>query len=130
MGFAHHSRYIVWLEAARIELLRTSGQSYRDWEASGVLLPVIGLNIEYLKPAYYDDELQVCTKITELDRLRLSFEYIVFCPARGLQVARATSRHIFMNPQGRPMRLAPDRLSILSRLLANPPAATALEQTS
>ena len=130
MGFAHHSRYVVWLEAARIELLRTSGQSYREWEASGVLLPVVGLEVEYLKPAYYDDELQISTKIIELNRLRLSFEYAVFCPARGLQVARATSRHIFMNPEGRPMRLAPDRLSILSRLLANSPAAPAPEHTS
>ena len=30
MGVAHHSSYFVWMEAARTELLRESGLSYRE----------------------------------------------------------------------------------------------------
>ena len=36
MGVAHHSAYVVWLEAARIEWLRARGLDYRRLEEEGV----------------------------------------------------------------------------------------------
>jgi len=40
MGVAHHASYFSWMEAARTELMRGNGMSYRELEAKGFYLPV------------------------------------------------------------------------------------------
>ena len=37
MGYLHHSRYAVFMEMGRTELLRQTGVNYRDLEAAGIL---------------------------------------------------------------------------------------------
>ena len=51
MGFVHHSRYAVWFEMARTELLRQQGLSYADMEKAGTYVVVVHLNIHFKKPA-------------------------------------------------------------------------------
>lgn len=115
MGFVHHSRYLVYMESARTELLRATGQSYLEWEESGVLLPVVGVQIDFRKPAYYDDMVHVETEITDVTRLRLAFRYRIHCPAREVEIAVAESAHVFMNKEGRPVRVDPEILDSLKR---------------
>ncbi|MCC6546892.1 acyl-CoA thioesterase [Candidatus Sumerlaeota bacterium] len=113
MGFAHHSRFVVYLEAARIELLRSLGESYREWEDRGILLPVTEVAIQYTKPAYYDDVLGISVRIVELTRIRLKFAYEVRCDAREAILASGTTSHVFMNKDGRPARVGEDVLAKL-----------------
>ena len=113
MGFAHHSRFVVYLESARIELLRSLGENYKEWEDRGILLPVTEISINYAKPAYFDDVLGISVRIGELSRIRLKFDYEVRCDARGLTLATGTTSHVFMNGEGKPMRVAEDVLAKL-----------------
>ena len=55
MGVVHHGNYAQYFEMGRIEWLRKLGVSYKKMEETGIMLPVINLNINYLKPAKYDD---------------------------------------------------------------------------
>nr|MBA3710707.1 acyl-CoA thioesterase [Planctomycetota bacterium] len=77
MGFAHHAAYVVWLEEARIAWLRAVGASYRDLEASGVLMPVIECSIRYRKSLRFDDLAELETAIAVLGPSRLSFTTVV-----------------------------------------------------
>jgi len=67
MGVAHHSVFAVWFEMGRTELLRQTGQAYRDLEAEGVLLAVVSLQVKFRLPARYDDVLTLTT-LACLDR--------------------------------------------------------------
>ena len=71
MGIAHHSSYVVWMEAGRTEFMRAHGFTYRELEEMGVLLPVLELNVRYMRAAVYDDELRVSTWLDELSRTRI-----------------------------------------------------------
>ncbi len=113
MGFAHHSRILVYMESARTEMLRTTGDSYLQWENRGILLPVIETRIEYGKPALYDDVLRVRTRITELTRLKLRFDYELDCEARGVLIGKSFTQHVFMNREGRPIRVGAETLDLL-----------------
>src|SRR5204863_4018597 len=62
MGVVYYANYFVWFEVARTDLLRTLGWTYREMEASGVMLPVIEAHCEYRRPARYDDEIEVRTE--------------------------------------------------------------------
>lgn len=113
MGFLHHARYFAYLESARVELLRQTGESYRQWEERGILLPVVEANIRYAAPAFYDDVVLIRTSITRLTRLHLNFQYDVHCPERKALLATAATHHVFMDPANRPMRVAVDLLEKL-----------------
>ncbi len=96
-------------------MLRACGESYREWEERGLLLPVTSVKIDYRKPAFYDDLLTIRTRIVSVTRLRLVFAYEVHCYARNAHIATATTEHVFMNKKGRPSRTDPDTLTRLSR---------------
>ena len=78
MGVAYHSHFVVWFEAARGDLIRSLGLSYRDVEKMGVMMPVAELQIKFMRPAFYDDLLRVVVTVNELPERRLKTEYEVF----------------------------------------------------
>ena len=75
MGVAHHSRFPVWFEMGRTELLRATGWTYRQFEEEGVFLAVIDLAIKYRKPARYDDLLMLHTSIEGGSRVKIKHSY-------------------------------------------------------
>jgi len=77
MGYAYYANYAVYFEVGRTEMLRTLGFTYREWEDSGILLPVRSMNISYKSPAHYDDLLTVTTTVRELPSARITFDYEV-----------------------------------------------------
>ena len=77
MGLVHHGSYINYFEEARIAWISNLGFSYSEMEKSGIILPVSKLNVSYLRPAYFDDDLLVSVEIAELPTSRLIFNYII-----------------------------------------------------
>ncbi|MBY0312104.1 MAG: acyl-CoA thioesterase [Phycisphaerales bacterium] len=77
MGVAHHAAFIPWLEMGRTELLRDSGVSYADLEAAGVFLVIVKLEVSYKRPAYYDDFVEVRTRVIGGSRVKIRHEYEV-----------------------------------------------------
>ncbi len=103
MGVAHHSAYIVWLEAARIEWLRERGLDYRRLEAAGVSLAVSGISVQYLRSSRFDDELDIAATMTELRSRRVRFRYAV--SRAGVTIATGDSLHTPVDANGRTVRL-------------------------
>lgn len=75
MGYAYYGNYAQYYEVGRVEALRKMGFSYREMEDKGILLPVIEFNVQYKKPAFYDDEITVVTTIREKPGVRITFHY-------------------------------------------------------
>ena len=78
MGVVYYGNYLRFFEAARSDFLREKGARWRDVESRhGVYLPVIEAKVNYKRPAFYDDMLVVETRLAELGRASLRFEYKV-----------------------------------------------------
>ena len=75
MSFVYYGVYAQYYEVGRVELLRSLGLTYKELEEMGFALPVVNLNINYKKPAYYDDELTIRTTIKELPSAKITFYY-------------------------------------------------------
>lgn len=75
MGYCYYGNYAQYFEVGRVEAMREIGMSYRDMENEGIMLPVSEYQVKYFKPALYDDELNISTKITAIKGARLFFEY-------------------------------------------------------
>jgi acyl-CoA thioester hydrolase len=105
MGVAHHSAFVVWMEAGRVEWLRSRGMSYRRMEDEGVSLAVSGLEMSYRAAARFDDELEVVTRL-ELARHRmLRFSYRIARVGDGALLATGATVHVPTNRAGRAVRL-------------------------
>ncbi|GGH57907.1 acyl-CoA thioester hydrolase [Filimonas zeae] len=68
MNVVYYGNYAQYFEVGRVECIRQLGYTYKDMEASGVMMPVIELNIKYLRPATYDDLITIKTQIRELPK--------------------------------------------------------------
>ncbi|HWB24324.1 MAG TPA: thioesterase family protein [Chitinophagaceae bacterium] len=66
MNVVYYGNYAQYFEVGRVESVRQLGYSYKDMEASGVIMPVVDLHIKYLRPATYDDLLTIKTQVREL----------------------------------------------------------------
>lgn len=104
MGIVYYANYFVWFEAARGDLMRTLEWTYREMEASGILLPVIEAECRYLAPARYDDEVEVRTEARLLSRVRMEFVYEVGLSDGGV-IATGRTAHAAVDRDGRPCRL-------------------------
>lgn len=78
MGFVYYGVYAQYFEVGRVELLRSLGVSYKSLEEKGYFLPVVNFEIQYKKPALYDDELVIKTTIKEMPSARITFYYETF----------------------------------------------------
>ena len=98
MGYCYYGNYASYFEVGRVETLRKLGHSYKELEDSGVMLPVSHFEIDYLKPAYYDDELFVTTLIKELKGTRLFFEYEIHNAKEDL-ICKGKTTLVFVNKE-------------------------------
>ena len=104
MGVAHHSAYVVWLEAARVEWMRDRGLSYRELEASGVSMAVSGLELSYRRAARFDDVLRVDCRLVSL-RSRYGRYVYRLLNEQGELVASGATDHVPTDRRGRAVRL-------------------------
>jgi acyl-CoA thioester hydrolase len=105
MGVAWHGCYLSWFEVGRTDLLRERGMTYRELEAAGLRLPVIAFEARFLKPARYDDLLEVRTRVTGVGGARLSFGYEVRRRPDEGPLATGATTHAAVDASGRPVRL-------------------------
>ncbi len=78
MGYVYYGNYPQYYEVGRNELMRNFGVTYKKLEDSGIIMPVISMNIKYLSPATYDDLLTIKTSITKMPEIRVVFHYEIF----------------------------------------------------
>jgi acyl-CoA thioester hydrolase len=78
MGVVYYGNYLRYFEAARNEWLRAKGIRYRDLEAAhDIYLPVAEAKVSYKRPARYDDVIAVETRLGDLGKVSLRFDYRV-----------------------------------------------------
>ena len=95
MGIVHHSSYINYFEHSRIQWIKKNGFSYKELELSGLILPVSKLNVSYLGPAFFDDELTIETELMELPSSKLIFDYLVY--RNNIVITKAQTIIAFVN---------------------------------
>lgn len=75
MGVVYHGNYAQYFEIGRTEWLRSLGITYKYMEKTGIILPVISLNCNFKKSAYYDDELTITTILKKSPSVKIEFDY-------------------------------------------------------
>ena len=103
----HHSRYAVYFEMGRTELLRLNGYDYKTLEDAGILLVVVKLEVRFKAPARYDDNLLLATRRGLTDRVRLEHLYDLTRPADNRLIAQGKTVLVHVDSAGRLQGLPP-----------------------
>jgi acyl-CoA thioester hydrolase len=106
MGVVYYANYLIWMEMGRSEFCRAAGVNYKDMESGdGIRLAVVDAHCRYLHPARYDDEIAIKTWIARANRRMIEFHYAIRSAETSKTLAEGETKHIFLNPELKPMKL-------------------------
>ena len=77
-GVVWHGAYTKWFEAARVGLVEQMGLELETLENSGIVFPVVEMNIRYKSSAKMNERIVIKTKVAELKPLSVTFEHKVY----------------------------------------------------
>lgn len=109
MKYVYYGNYAQYFELGRVELFRSIGISYDEIEKSGIWLPVSEYNIKYLKPALYDQKLEIHTFLRKKPGVRLEFDYEIF-NEENVKITQASTTLFFLNSETNKIIKCPDFL--------------------
>ena len=115
MGIAHHAAYLWYFEEARVDYMRRRGVDYVEWANRGVHMPVVEASVKYKKTARFDELLVVETRLTELRRVSLRFDYVLLRSAGSTEdrVAEGYTRLACVSNDHALLRIPDDALRVL-----------------
>jgi acyl-CoA thioester hydrolase len=113
MGVVHHSRYAVYFEEARTELLRRSGLSYGAIEDAGCYLVVAELETRFRRPCRLGDTLEIECRVSQASFVTIRHEYAVRVEGQEGVAVEAKTRLACVDAHGRPRKLPEELLRLL-----------------
>ncbi|MFZ4474579.1 MAG: acyl-CoA thioesterase [Saprospiraceae bacterium] len=110
MGYLYYGNYAEYFEVGRVELIRSLGLSYKELEeVHGIWLPVVSLEMRFVRPAYYDDLLTVRSTLKEMPDEHITFHVEILNEKRKL-VNSGRVRLCFFDAKSKKVVMAPDFL--------------------
>ncbi|WP_340123653.1 tol-pal system-associated acyl-CoA thioesterase [Methylobacter svalbardensis] len=77
-GVVFYANYLKFFERARTEMLRAMGYEQDELIASeGIIFVVRSVQVDYLSPARFNQQLQVSAKVSLAKKVSLIFEQVV-----------------------------------------------------
>ncbi len=74
MGYLYYGHYAQYYEIGRVELIRSLGLSYKEMEEKHqLMMPVMSLQMRYVRPALYDDLLTIRTSLRTMPNQYITF---------------------------------------------------------
>lgn len=102
-GLVYYANYLKFIERGRTEWVRGLGIDQRALKAQGLVFAVRRLEADYLKPAHFDDALDVDTAVLAVTGARIQLEQVVLRGAERLFVAQVTL--VCLTDTGHPARI-------------------------
>ncbi|AZA59566.1 acyl-CoA thioesterase [Chryseobacterium indoltheticum] len=112
MKYVYYGNYATYFELGRVELFRSIGISYDEIEKQGIWLPVSDYKIKYLKPALYDQKLEIHTFMRKIPGVRIEFEYEIY-NEEGVKITEASTTLFFLSAETNRVIKCPDFLMTL-----------------
>jgi len=116
-GIVYYANYLRYAERARTEMLRCIGYPHaKMMSEDGLVFAVRRCEVDYMKPAYLDDALEICSGNVEVEAASLWVEQTVKCG--GDEIARLHVRLACIDDAGKPKRLPSELRDVFLPLLA------------
>tara|TARA_B100000287_G_scaffold81249_1_gene73717 strand:+ start:383 stop:772 length:390 start_codon:yes stop_codon:yes gene_type:complete len=114
-GRVYHANYLKYLERGRSNLIYQSKYNHQELlKKFNIIFVVKSLNINYLKPAFFEDIIEVQTSLNTLSRVKLNFNQKIIRNNELLVDAEVIV--IPINTKGKIIKLNEDLYSFLKTI--------------
>lgn len=101
----YHANYLKFFEFGRASLMREFNYPYKKIEESGYIYPIIETALNYFSPLYYDDLMYIHTRPTEIQLVKLRFDYLIARADTYEICCTGFTRHCAVNGKGIPVEI-------------------------
>jgi acyl-CoA thioester hydrolase len=114
-GVVYYANYLKFLERARTEWLRGKGfEQDRLREETGILFVVRSLRIDYLKPARFNERLEVTVRLSQAGKASLEVAQAILGPQRAILCSAEVKLACVHSQTFRPCKLPDPLLTALT----------------
>jgi acyl-CoA thioester hydrolase len=105
-GIVYYGRYNPYFDLARVEYLRSLGLLQRRGEAGNYVMRAN--DVEYFAPAVFDDEIEVCVRVSRIGRTSVTFEFAAYRVPDDVLMATAHQTLVYVDLAERKACPVPD----------------------
>jgi acyl-CoA thioester hydrolase len=103
-----NGNYVAYFDVVITELWREALGPYQETVDAGTDMVVAEINVRFLAPARFDDEIDFEARITRLGETAMSTR--IDGATRGEQVVAGELRHVFIDPATKAKRPMPENI--------------------
>jgi len=107
-GIVNNIRYFDFIEIGRFEYFRDIGISYVQLKKFGTGMALADISCRFLAPLYFDETIDIYTRVDYLGNSSFHMNYLVFVPERKSLVAEGKTVSVFINPETRRPETMPE----------------------
>jgi acyl-CoA thioester hydrolase len=99
MTFAYNGKYFEYFEVGRTEMMRDQNLTYKQIEENGYYMPVHSTYIEYKSPAFYDELLEIETRVEKFPELKIRIDHTVRSVNRDILICTGYVELVFVKKE-------------------------------
>ena len=99
MQYAYYGNYLEYFEVGRAEMMREHGLTYKQIEENGYHMPVSEAFVKYKNPAFYDELLEIETKVEKLPKLVVHIDHQIKSVERDVLIAEGYVELVFIKKE-------------------------------
>ena len=107
MHYAYNGKYFEYFEVGRTEMMREHGLTYKTIESNGYQMPVHEVFLKFKNPAYYDELLEVETRVEKLPLANVHINHIIRSKERNIVIAEGYVELAFVKRETKKITRAP-----------------------
>ena len=110
MNIVWHGNYIKYLEEARCKMFAELNYTYVDMKDDFYAYPVAKMDVKYIKPAFFEQDIIVKSKLMEIEPAMI-IKYEIFDKKTNSKIFKATTMQIAVDTRTlKSLYVAPQRL--------------------
>jgi len=108
MQYAYNGKYFEYFEVGRTEMMREQGLTYRSIEKKGYQMPVYEAFIQFKNPAFYDELIEVETRVEKLPLAKVHIDHTITSLERNTVIAEGYIELAFIKSDTKKLTRAPE----------------------
>jgi acyl-CoA thioester hydrolase len=101
MKYVYNGKYFEYFEVGRTEMMRENGLPYSMIEESGYQMPVREALLKFKNPAFYDELLEIETRVEKLPELKVHIDHTIRSLDRDVTIVEGYIVLVFINMETR-----------------------------
>src|SRR5262245_52766868 len=107
-GIVYYGRYLPYFDLARVEYHRNLGLLGMDIGEEGEEFVMRALAVDYLAPAVFDDQIEICVRVARIGRTSATYELAAYRARDDLLLVTATQTNVLVDLDERKAVPIPD----------------------